>query len=305
VNIKLKTLLRELSEEELENMATTIELPGGGKFDYVIVDETMTPNDNGDIAYIASVSAEKDMNWQPIKGTRVLQRMADYIMKNHPNVKYIMGNPISDSAAVAFTKSFKLENPLKKDKMFKISLNEFNLKKTLATGAMAAASMLPMKAEKINPDVLFSQIARHEGLRQVVYKDSEGINTVGIGFNLEAHHNKEFLKKNPKIKNKIEQKIPLTINEIKILYNFSLKQAYKDVVSLVPKFKELPKDVKMVLIDMSFNLGKTRLSKFKNMIDAINKKDYTTAAREMKDSKWYSQVGNRSKNLINKMKSAV
>lgn len=181
-------------------------------------------------------------------------------------------------------------------------VEEGKLRNAIATGALAASSLLPLAAQKIDPHELYNQIAKHEGIERVVYKDSKGIPTVGIGFNLESNHNKQFLKQNPEILDKIKNKIPLSDRDIKILYNHSLKQAYKDAVSVIPNFKQLPKDVKMIIIDMSFNLGKTRLAGFKNMIKALNNNDFETAAKEMKDSAWYHQVGNRSKYLVNQMK---
>jgi len=51
---------------------------------------------------------------------------------------------------------------------------------------------------------------------------------------------------------------------------------------------------------MSFNLGKTRLTKFPDMLKAVNAKNpnYTNMKKEMINSIWYKQVGIRSKNLV-------
>jgi hypothetical protein len=48
---------------------------------------------------------------------------------------------------------------------------------------------------------------------------------------------------------------------------------------------------------MCFNLGGTRLSKFKNMLAACRKHDWNEMARQMEDSRWFGQVGRRSKEL--------
>jgi len=48
---------------------------------------------------------------------------------------------------------------------------------------------------------------------------------------------------------------------------------------------------------MCFNLGGTRLSKFRKMIEACKKYDWEEVARQMEDSKWFHQVGRRSKEL--------
>jgi lysozyme len=55
---------------------------------------------------------------------------------------------------------------------------------------------------------------------------------------------------------------------------------------------------------MAFNLGRSRLSKFKKMVTAVNEGNYAKAADEMTDSKWYRQVGRRSKELVEIMRGA-
>ena len=57
-----------------------------------------------------------------------------------------------------------------------------------------------------------------------------------------------------------------------------------------------------VLIDMSFNLCSNKFSEFEDFRKALLKKDYQKAAAEMVDSKWYSQVGNRSIELVSIVK---
>jgi len=54
-----------------------------------------------------------------------------------------------------------------------------------------------------------------------------------------------------------------------------------------------------------FNLGYPRLSKFKNMKRAVDNRDWTQTAIEMKDSKWYRQVTNRAKRLISRVESVA
>ena len=49
-----------------------------------------------------------------------------------------------------------------------------------------------------------------------------------------------------------------------------------------------------VLINMMYNLGWPRLSRFKRMLIAVEDGDYQLAAIEMLDSRWAEQVGNRA-----------
>jgi hypothetical protein len=48
---------------------------------------------------------------------------------------------------------------------------------------------------------------------------------------------------------------------------------------------------------MCFNLGGTRLSKFRNMLKACREHNWKEMSVQMQDSRWYGQVGRRSKEL--------
>ena len=53
----------------------------------------------------------------------------------------------------------------------------------------------------------------------------------------------------------------------------------------------------LFLIDISFNLGASRLRGFKNALRAMSEDNYRTASEEFYDSRWAKQVGNRAKRL--------
>ena len=48
------------------------------------------------------------------------------------------------------------------------------------------------------------------------------------------------------------------------------------------------------LVNMTFNIGITRLVKFRKMWEAIGDDDWEKASLEALDSKWAEQVGNRA-----------
>ena len=54
---------------------------------------------------------------------------------------------------------------------------------------------------------------------------------------------------------------------------------------------------------MCYNMGWPTLSKFKKMFAALDAADYNEAAEQMKDSKWYRDVGVRAEKLILTMKT--
>ena len=133
-------------------------------------------------------------------------------------------------------------------------------------------------------DKLVDQIIEHEGLKLKPYHCPAGKLTIGVGRNLEdkgiSQKEAVFL-----LKNDIDECIA------------DLEGLFKE------KFDSFPEQVKMVLIDMRFNLGATGFRSFRKMIKAVNESDFDKASKEMKDSNWYSQVGKRAETLVEMMKS--
>lgn len=60
-----------------------------------------------------------------------------------------------------------------------------------------------------------------------------------------------------------------------------------------------------VLANMAFNLGWTRLSKFKNTLAAMQRHDYEAAAKGMLKSLWAKQVGRRALTLAEQMRTGA
>ena len=58
-----------------------------------------------------------------------------------------------------------------------------------------------------------------------------------------------------------------------------------------------------VIVDMVFNLGLGGFLRFQKTIAALEKHDYCEAAKEMLDSRWASQVGQRAERLAQMMRS--
>lgn len=86
-----------------------------------------------------------------------------------------------------------------------------------------------------------------------------------------------------------------------------LEQEILEVDSALSKVLSWYKDASFVtkttLINMSFNMGVKGLLGFSNTLKFISQKNYEQAARNMTQSKWYSQVGDRAKELTLRMKS--
>ena len=64
------------------------------------------------------------------------------------------------------------------------------------------------------------------------------------------------------------------------------------------------KTIQKAVYNMAFNLGITRLSKFKNMIAALEEGNYDKASIEAEDSKWFEQTKSRAQRIVLLMKEA-
>ncbi len=128
---------------------------------------------------------------------------------------------------------------------------------------------------------LIEQLKRHEGFRSKPYKDTEGFTTIGYGFNVDAGIS-EFLAELI-LKNQV-----YTIEyELGSFGWFdSINEARQDVI-----------------INMVFNIGKSGFMQFKKMIAAIEHGDFEEAAKQMLDSKWAGQVGDRAIELAEQMRT--
>lgn len=145
-----------------------------------------------------------------------------------------------------------------------------------------------MGRDKINKMLYDMQkrdmIKMHEGYREAVYIDSVGVPTGGYGH---AFH--------------VGSTLPQLIWEE--IFVEDLVAAERDLERLMDKWNlhHISDPRKLVLLDMMYNLGYSRLSKFRKMLTALREGKYQNAASEMVDSKWYRQVGQRGKNLVKAM----
>ena len=76
-----------------------------------------------------------------------------------------------------------------------------------------------------------------------------------------------------------------------------------DCIKLHEGWDGYPQEVKQVIANMMFNMGRTRLSKFKNHNAALQSGDWRTAAIEGRDSRWYKQVTNRAERLMSRLEN--
>lgn len=136
---------------------------------------------------------------------------------------------------------------------------------------------------------LKSRIKKHEGFLSKVYLDSLGKATIGYGHLLTEED--DFVEGVIYDKDILES-----------LFEKDFNNAVKGAEELLKGY-EIALIAKEVIIEMVFQLGKTGVSKFKNMFAALKEHEYSRAAAEMLNSVWYRQTPSRCEELANIMKS--
>ena len=143
----------------------------------------------------------------------------------------------------------------------------------------------------MNIDILRKEIEADEGCKYETYRCSEGYPTAGIG-HLLTEWDEEY-----------SEPIGTAVSEEQVQKWFEkdVQTAINDCQDIFNDFDSLPEDIQHVLINMAFQLGGPRLSKFKRMIAAVEVEDYREMSLEMKDSRWFKQTPNRAQRLIDRV----
>ena len=145
----------------------------------------------------------------------------------------------------------------------------------------------------MNRERVQEQLAIDEGVVHAVYLDHLGYPTFGIG-HLIREEDPEY---------GLEVDTPVSEERVTEAFQAELDIAISECKALYDQWDDFPGEVQEILVNMMFNLGRTRLSKFKNMRKAIDNEDWATAAVEGRDSRWYRQVGNRAERLMTRLEN--
>lgn len=144
----------------------------------------------------------------------------------------------------------------------------------------------------MNKKILKEQIKRHEGEVLEIYADSLGYLTLGVGHLIqpdEVYHDQP-----------VGTKVPQQV--VDAYYDNDFDKHVTEAIHVFESkggedFDSLPEDIQHTLVNMTFNLGGSRLGKFNNMWKAVVAEDWKNMAVEMEDSKWFRQVGRRGTEL--------
>ena len=131
----------------------------------------------------------------------------------------------------------------------------------------------------------FSSIILEEGFTHKPIKDA-GKFAVGFGHRTE------------------DSQTWVSLEDAVLLLREDLLQAKEDVKSIFGNkdFKRLSGVRQAVLMNMAYNMGRAGLSSFKNMIAAVKAGDFGRGADEILDSRFASQLPNRSRRMAGAMR---
>jgi len=161
-----------------------------------------------------------------------------------------------------------------------------------ARGTGGRTGAVRREPEDINPEI--EQIQEDESEKKnaagehIAHLDPLGNLTGGIGHLLTAEERTAF-----------PEGTPISDEQVQAWFEIDIREAEADAEAF---FESDRPEVMDILTNMAFNLGRTRLNRFKRLRSALAANDFETASFEMLNSKWADQVKGRAKRLASRMK---
>lgn len=129
----------------------------------------------------------------------------------------------------------------------------------------------------MNKAKLIEELKRDEGVELRPYKCSAGFLTLGVGRNIEERG--------------------ITMDESDYLLANDITICEEEATRVFKWYDTLSDVRQRVILNMIFNLGLTKLLNFKKFLAAMEAEDWEEAGKQMLDSRWAKQVGNRADRL--------
>ena len=144
----------------------------------------------------------------------------------------------------------------------------------------------------MSKETLKEKIKIHEGFRDTIYLDTLHKKTIGYG-HLIVHED-----------NFVEGK-PYPKEELEALFDKDFEKGWELMIRFCSVNNlNVSEEAQEVLCEMIFQMGYSGVGKFKNMIKALQNKEYKVASIEMLDSRWAKQTPNRANELSQHMANA-
>ena len=147
----------------------------------------------------------------------------------------------------------------------------------------------------MNRESVYEQLKIDEGVVYEIYLDHLGYKTFGVGHLV--------LESDPEHGYAVGE--PVSVERVVECFNSDLDVAVSECVALYGAdiWCGFPGEVQEILVNMMFNLGRPRLSKFKKMHANLETGDWAQAAIEGRASLWHRQVGNRAERLMTRLEN--
>ena len=129
-----------------------------------------------------------------------------------------------------------------------------------------------------------TQLMMDEGFRKCVYKDSRGLATIGFGhlmLPIDTYRCIDYRK---------------AIELLRSDYDYASN-------SVDTKYPWVKGEARLVLINMTYQMGQSGVSKFEKTLENLENKSYDDAAIELLDSKWANQTPKRALRLAGRIMS--
>lgn len=131
---------------------------------------------------------------------------------------------------------------------------------------------------------LREDLIAEEGIRLNPYLCPAGKLTLGVGRNLDD--------------------VGITEDEAMMMLDNDIERVKAQLAKALPWLETKPPGVQRAIANMAFQMGLGGVLKFKNMLAAIQARDYATARREALDSAWAKQTPQRAKRVTDLFKEA-
>lgn len=127
--------------------------------------------------------------------------------------------------------------------------------------------------------MLISSIVASEGIVDHWYKDTEGVDTIGVGWTKHAFEG-------------------LTDDGYRIITGVLVREKLVSVINAFKWYERMPDEVRAVIFEMTYQMGIDGVKKFKKTINHLKNKRWVEASLEMLNSKWAKeQTPKRAKRL--------
>jgi lysozyme len=135
----------------------------------------------------------------------------------------------------------------------------------------------------VNKSELAGQLVIDEDIKLRLYRDTVGKLTGGVGHNFDD--------------------LGISRAAAMFILDEDIDIACAELDKALPWWRGMSEQRQQAIANMAFNMGVPKLLGFKNTLAAMKAGDYESAANEMLNSKWATQVGERAKRLAKMMRN--